>query len=173
MKPRKSRSIKYAEYLKEKYKAFPEAVQALDEFIEYEFIYAEKPSDSLIVMFRQTFDDVYMENQEQKGVVHVAPFYFSPKELKGLKQIADQIKFVSTAEKISDDNLNNTFRIFLTLLPEWWKANSFSPSSISNNFNKLWNQVLIDDAERRRKTDKNLKNADGRSGFDWEEFRNL
>lgn len=68
-------------------------------------------------------------------------------DLAALKRI--KVKIVDVVVKgkseniiaIDEEDLVNSFEHILIKMPEWWKLNSFTPQSISKNFEKILTQI--------------------------------
>ena len=42
---------------------------------------------------------------------------------------------------VDEDDLVNSFEYILVKMPDWWKQNSFMPSTICKNLNKILEQI--------------------------------
>lgn len=58
---------------------------------------------------------------------------------KIVNSIAQELKQESLS--VDDENVLAAFKFFLSKTPDWWIQNSFAPSSLATNFEKIMNQI--------------------------------
>jgi hypothetical protein len=70
-----------------------------------------------------------------------------PIDLRHIKKVKEKLvdlivnKETENIVAVDEDDLVNSFEYILVKMPDWWKQNSFLPSSICKNLNKILEQI--------------------------------
>ena len=98
---------------------------------------------TITTKLKQVFDDGYYKLFDEK-------FYWSAKEVKALTLISNKLKFKMKNKnvEINDDQIINSFTLFLNNITDKWILQNFSPSIINSKFNEIITQIYARHSKR-------------------------